>query len=514
MSQYSKKLSNSPVITSGDQRMHQVNNIIASENGSVTVQQQLINGYSIEQHTQALKDKEAQVRADLERAHAAEQALLNIQLDAIKAELDNIHVSYQKRISDLEAQIKNLEKYQSLVSAGDYDRAKEALLLGNFSLAESLYSNVEDQATAFAADAALQRGLIADRELRWKDALKHFKKASALAPENDDYAYELAEMSTRIGLYLDAKNVYLERLKRIEGSDSTEDLIKLAFFSEGLGKVYRIIGKFDDALALYRKCLELCEKVLGKTHIALATTYSDYAGLQSDLGNYSDAERLFKESLKIYDLNGRSDSSYTAVVKANLANLYQKTWRLDEAELLFTETIPVMQKCFGHDHPNLAPVYNNLAQSYFNQLKFNEAEKYYNAAFLIYQKIHSSEHPDMIMVNLNLAGVYREQGKFNESKSLYERVIRDLKLHFGEVHPTLATAYNNFSILFTKHGMYAEAEAVMKKSIEIGINSVGKYHPDMIERYEGLALIYQFQGNIPEATKHFQLAEEIKRKKK
>ena len=58
-------------------------------------------GYTIEQHEQALKEREAQLRADLGRASFAEKALLQQQLDAISGQLRDLKESYAQTLKDL-----------------------------------------------------------------------------------------------------------------------------------------------------------------------------------------------------------------------------------------------------------------------------------------------------------------------------------------------------------------------------------------------------------------------------
>ena len=63
--------------------------------------------------------------------------------------------------------------------------------------------------------------------------------------------------------------------------------------------VFQSQGKYDAALELYRKSLDIFIKVFGADHPSVATTYSNMGCVYNSQGKYEEALRLFEKSLAI-----------------------------------------------------------------------------------------------------------------------------------------------------------------------------------------------------------------------
>ncbi|MFC2032217.1 tetratricopeptide repeat protein, partial [Chloroflexota bacterium] len=58
-------------------------------------------------------------------------------------------------------------------------------------------------------------------------------------------------------------------------------------------------GLYKEAEPLYKRALEIREKVLGPEHPDTATSLNNLAGLYNDQGLYKEAEPLYKRALEI-----------------------------------------------------------------------------------------------------------------------------------------------------------------------------------------------------------------------
>ncbi len=98
-------------------------------------------------------------------------------------------------------------------------------------------------------------------------------------------------------------------------------------------ELYRT-GKYDRAVVVARKALEMAEKNVGPDHPDVATSLNNLAFLYDNQGRYAQAEPLYKRSLAIREKALGPDHPDVAQSLNNLAALYRATKRDEEAETL------------------------------------------------------------------------------------------------------------------------------------------------------------------------------------
>ena len=105
--------------------------------------------------------------------------------------------------------------------------------------------------------------------------------------------------------------------------------------------LYQTTGRYADAEPLYKRALEIDEKVYGKEHPSVATRLVNLADLYRTTGRYAEGEPLFTRALKILEkVHGEEHPSVAACLN-NLALLYETTGRYAEAEPLFTRALSI-----------------------------------------------------------------------------------------------------------------------------------------------------------------------------
>ena len=98
-------------------------------------------------------------------------------------------------------------------------------------------------------------------------------------------------------------------------------------------ELYRT-GKYDRAIVVAKKALEVAEKNVGPNHPDVATSLNNLAELYRTQGQYAQAEPLYKRSLAIREKALGPDHPDVATSLNNLAWLYRATKRIVEAEKL------------------------------------------------------------------------------------------------------------------------------------------------------------------------------------
>ncbi len=98
-------------------------------------------------------------------------------------------------------------------------------------------------------------------------------------------------------------------------------------------ELYRT-GKYDRAVIVAKKALEVAEQNAGPDHPDVARSLNNLAALYDTQGQYAQAEPLYKRSLAIREKALRPDHPDVATSLENLAALYRATKRDKEAETL------------------------------------------------------------------------------------------------------------------------------------------------------------------------------------
>ena len=91
-------------------------------------------------------------------------------------------------------------------------------------------------------------------------------------------------------------------------------------------------GKYDRAVVVAKKALEVAEKSADKNHPELAESLNNLAELYRAQGQYAEAEPLYKRSLAIREKALGPDHPNVATSLENMAALYRKTGKEKAAE--------------------------------------------------------------------------------------------------------------------------------------------------------------------------------------
>src|SRR6266508_1759897 len=274
----------------------------------------------------------------------------------------------------------------------------------------------------------------------------------------------------------------------------------------------RRAGKYDEALPLVERGLEIRERLLGTEHRDVAAAIDSLAGIYTGRGEYVNAEPLYRRALDIREKTLGKDHPNTARSLNSLAILYNRQGKYGEAEPLFKRVLDINEKALGKDHPDTATSLNNLAVLYASQGKYVEAEPLYKRALDIREKALGKDHPDTATILNNLADLYQYRGKYVEAEPLHKRALDIREKALGKDHPYTAVSLNNLAIIYQKQGKYVEAEPLYKRALDIKEKSLGKDHPNTALSLNNLAGLYLEQGKYVEAEPLYKRALDIREK--
>lgn len=315
---------------------------------------QVIVGLTEERFAEMLDAREAKYLAQLQTSSSEEAALLRSQIAEIERQRNNLQVAFKARIEELRRLRLELKALAVNVPEERLAAAQQALYEGDTKLADQLFAEIEEseaEAIQRAAEAAFQRGKIAEDEVLWADAAEHYARAATLAP---DYS----------------------------------KLLKAGFFA------WRA-GDYSGALQFEKQAVEASAEQFGKTSSQHATAINNYAGTLQTMGRYDEAEPLYRQAIEIGKATiGDVHPDYATRIN-NLAILLEAMGRYEEAEPLYRQAIEIGKATIGEAHPNYAQRLNNLAVFLEGRRRFEEVPNLYRDAVRISRASLGNDHPDV-----------------------------------------------------------------------------------------------------------------------
>ncbi len=192
-------------------------------------------------------------------------------------------------------------------------------------------------------------------------------------------------------------------------------------------KVLKLYGewKYDEALPLAKRALELREAALGRNH-----------------------EDLIPLLL-------------------NLGELYKATEKLSDAHSSFERALQISEKAFGADDLRVARILDRLAYVTYAQRDERKAESLFARSLAIKEKAVGLESPDLAQTAFALGELYRFRRDYPKAGPLYQRVIRIREKLGQKDDPELLKALQGYLIVLFGQNKTDEVGPVQKRIAEL-----------------------------------------------
>jgi tetratricopeptide (TPR) repeat protein len=153
------------------------------------------------------------------------------------------------------------------------------------------------------------------------------------------------------------------------------------------------MGKWEEAKALYTRCLELRRQVQGNTDADVADTLGNLASLRMQQRDPDGAERLYREALEIRRAVGKGDHPEIAIALVNVAVILGSKGDFAGAEPLVREALEIWRRLVGERHAEVARALGNLGSVLQSQGKFEESEPIFREALDQSKEFLPPDHP-------------------------------------------------------------------------------------------------------------------------
>ena len=139
---------------------------------------------------------------------------------------------------------------------------------------------------------------------------------------------------------------------------------KSASLLNNLGLVLRAQARYPEAEALYRKALEIHQRVSGPEHTEVTAILHNLGEVCRYQGKFVEANTLYEEAMRIREASQKQDDPEMASLLNNMGALYLDQGQYAKAESFFEKALEIGEKSLAPNDSALAATLNNLAQLY------------------------------------------------------------------------------------------------------------------------------------------------------
>ncbi len=344
----------------------------------------------------------------------------------IESRIEGLPLAVQKEKACIEMVGYVLEYEFENIAEKEFAKALSALAGGNISKADKVFAKIEKREKPVekrAARIALARGIIAEQQVRWKDAAKHYRNAASAYSHCQTLIFA-QKLFINMGDY-DSALAFSINAKKIASTTYGEESLQYATILGNLAETYQALGNYEKAADIYLKALNICTEHLEDVH-HLTIPIINNIGLIFELTrDYKRAASAFNAGLLIKEKTLGKGHVDTAIMINNLATVYHLQGKDKKAESFFLRAIKIRDDALGDNNYENAITYNNLAGLYEKQKRYNDAETCYQKSIEIFKTKTNPKHP----------------------KSLYQKVIKIFKLKFEPDHPDIKKIKANYKNL-------------------------------------------------------------------
>ena len=161
-----------------------------------------------------------------------------------------------------------------------------------------------------------------------------------------------------------------------EAIELTNSLVKL--FNE---------GKYDEALPLAKRALQIREKLLPRTDARVSNALVNLAEIYLAKKDYNSAKQTFERVLPLQEERFGPTHEKLGLTLDRLAVLYHLLGNTSKAEVMYQRALEVREKAFGPENVKVAEPLFALARFYRYQREFDRAFASYKQVVNIYGKV-------------------------------------------------------------------------------------------------------------------------------
>ena len=230
-----------------------------------------------------------------------------------------------------------------------------------------------------------------------------------------------------------------------------------------------------------------------------STWLTELGFLHRFIGDLDRAEQMFRKAMEIDEKLGRMEG--VATQSGNLGLIYQTRGDLDRAEQMHRKALEIDEKIGWME--GMASDCGNLGIIYRQQGDLDRAEQMHRKAMEINEKLGRME--GVAIASGNLGVIYQIRGDLDRAEQILRKAL-EIEEHLGRM-AGVASDYGNLGLIYQTRGDLDRAEQMHRKALEIN-EKLGCLE-GVAHDLGNLGVIYQTRGDLDRAEQMFRKALEI-----
>jgi len=199
---------------------------------------------------------------------------------------------------------------------------------------------------------------------------------------------------------------------------------------------------------------------------------------KQDEGEYLEAEDLFRRALELGERVLGSDNPALAAALMNLAGARIVCGKPETAESLVIRALSITENGLGEYDPDFAILVNDLTRVCLKQSAHAVAEPLL-LRLLAMKRSKGDDHPEVATVLASLAGVRQALGRHESAEQLWRRVLDIRERTLAPNHLGLATALERLADSCSARGKIGEALQLLQRALTIRELTLGAGNPSL-----------------------------------
>ena len=199
---------------------------------------------------------------------------------------------------------------------------------------------------------------------------------------------------------------------------------------------------------------------------------------KQDEGEYLEAEDLFRRALELGERVLGPDNPALAAALMNLAGARIVCGKPETAEPLVIRALSITENGLGDYDPDFAILVNDLTRVCLKQSAHAVAEPLL-LRLLAMKRSKGDDHPEVATVLASLAGVRQALGRHESAEQLWRRVLDIRERTLAPNHLGLATALERLADSCSARGKIGEALQLLQRALTIRELTLGAGNPSL-----------------------------------
>lgn len=204
--------------------------------------------------------------------------------------------------------------------------------------------------------------------------------------------------------------------------DAAGEVAEAARLGVNVVKLYEE-GKYEEALPLAKRALEIRERNLTPGDERIATAVMNIAEIYLAMKKLSEAQQFLERALQEYEKKLGPEDRRLSTILDRLGQVHFSRSHFPETVDAWNRSLRIKEKAFGADSREVAELLHKLAEFYRFRRKYKEAEPLYDRALMIMRtKVALDEDATENLLE-HYACVYYETGKSGKLESLKQKYL-------------------------------------------------------------------------------------------